>query len=201
MGKDARNKIKAYLDKRNVEWKAFGVIVPESRAEWDSLFVFAKEMGISTIVSEPDPEDLTYLSDLTDEFKINIAIHNHPKPSPYWNPDTLVSAVEGLSNRIGACADLGHFVRSGIDPVESLKKLRGKIIETHIKDVSDQSKEAKDTVWGTGVVQLPELLKELKNQEFNGLFSIEYEADPKDNMEQIKESISFFKKEIAKLNE
>lgn len=200
MNNETRTKIKDHLKKQDVEWKAFGVIIPESREEWDSLFAFAQEMGISNIVSEPDFDDLSYISDLTDEYEVNLAIHNHPQPSPYWNPDTLVSKIEGLSNRVGACADLGHYVRSGLDPVESLKKLEGRIIETHIKDISEESEDARDTVWGTGVVGLPELLKEFKDQGFDGLFSIEYEADPEDNMDQIKESIEFFEEEKTKLN-
>src|SRR5690625_1726497 len=172
-----RQKIKDYLKKQDVELMAFGVIVPDTHQQWDSLFAFAKDMGIANIVSEPHTEDLPYVSTLCEKYQINVAIHNHPKPSHYWSPDTLLAAINGLSNRIGSCADIGHFVRSGLDPLESLKKLEGHIIESHFKDVSEDSPQAEDTVWGTGVCDIPAVIKELQRQNFKGLLSIEYEAD------------------------
>lgn len=197
---ETSEKIKDYLKTNDIEWKAFGVIVPETREAWDSLFVFARDMGISNIVSEPKPEDLSYLSKLTEQYKINIAIHNHPQPSPYWHPDSILTKIDGLSTRIGACADFGHFSRSGLDPLESVKKLKGHIIEAHIKDVSNDSPKAIDTIWGTGTIPLPQLLAELKDQDFKGLLSIEYEADPEDNISQLKKSIAFYNKQLKTLS-
>lgn len=194
-----RQKIKDYLKKQNVELMAFGVIVPNTKGQWDSLFAFAKDMGITNIVSEPHVNDLPYVSDLCEKYQINVAIHNHPKPSHYWSPDTLLAAIDGLSNRIGSCADIGHFVRSGLDPLTCLKKLEGRIIEFHFKDVTPKSPKAEDTVWGTGVCDIPAIIKEMHRQNFKGMISIEYEADPDDNMDQIRKSIEFFDKEVAKL--
>lgn len=191
-----RQKIKAHLKKQDVKLKGFGVIVPNTHAQWDSLFAFAKDMGIADIVSEPHPKDLPYVSELCDKYKINVAIHNHPKPSHYWSPDTLLASINGLSDRIGSCADIGHFVRSGLNALESVKKLNGHIFELHFKDVSNNSSEARDTVWGTGVCDLPAIIKELKQQNFKGYFFIEYETHPENNMTQIKQSISNFDKEI-----
>lgn len=201
MDSASRQKIKNHLKKQDVKLMAFGVIVPNNHAEWDSLFAFAKDMGIANIVSEPHPADLPYVSELCDKYQINVAIHNHPKPSHYWSPDTLLAAISGLSNRIGSCADIGHFVRSGLDPLASLKKLEGRIKEFHFKDIAANSPEAEDTIWGTGVCDIPAIIAELHRQNFKGLFSIEYEADPEDNMEQIKKSIQFFDKEVGKLKD
>lgn len=195
-----RQNIKDYLKKQDMELISFGVIVPDTKAEWDSLFAFAKDMGITNIVSEPHSGDLPYVSQLCDKYQINVAIHNHPKPSHYWSPDTLLAAIEGLSSRIGSCADIGHFVRSGLDPLTCLKKLKGHIVEFHFKDVSSKSPEAEDTVWGTGVCDIPAIIQEMRRQDFKGMISIEYEADPEDNMEQISKSIDFFDKEVAKLD-
>lgn len=194
-----RQKIKDYLKKQDVALMAFGVVVPKTPAGWDSLFAFAKDMGISNIVSEPAPERLPEISQLCDQYKINVAIHDHPKPSHYWSPDTLLAAINGLSNRIGSCADVGHWVRSGLNAVECLKKLEGRIIELHFKDISSKAPEAEDTIWGTGAMDIPGMLQELQRQHFKGLFSIEYESDPEDNMGQIKKGIQYFDTEIGKL--
>lgn len=194
-----RQGILDYLKKQEVKLMAFGVIVPKTRVAWDSLFQFAKEMGIENIVSEPEPAELSYVSELCDQYGINVAIHNHPKPSHYWSPDTLLAAIQGLSSRVGSCSDVGHWVRSGLDPVECLKKLEGRIIELHIKDVANKSPEAEDTIWGAGVNNVKGMLEELNRQHFKGLFSIEYEADPEDNLSQIKESLEYFDKIVAGL--
>ena len=79
-------------------------------------FDFAKEMGIETIVAEPAEDAFDTLEKLCEEYQINLAIHDHPKPSHYWNPDTVLKVCKGRSKRIGACADTGHWVRSGLNP-------------------------------------------------------------------------------------
>ena len=201
MDSTSRQKIKDYLQKEGVELIAFGVIVPRTTGQWDSLFAFAQEMGVSNIVSEPLPEQLPYVSKLCDQYQINVAIHNHPKPSHYWSPDTLLAATSGLSTRIGSCADLGHFIRSGLDPLESLRKLEGHLIEFHFKDVSVNGPEAEDTIWGTGICDLPAIISEIQRQHFKGYFSIEYESDPADNMNQIQKSIQYFDQQIGQLKE
>src|SRR5690606_14641597 len=98
------------------------------------------------------------------------AIHNHPKPSHYWNPDQVLAAISGASPRVGACADIGHWVRSGLDPIECLKKLEGHIIEFHMKDLNEKGvEEAHDVPWGTGVSNIAGVMKEMKRQGFKGV--------------------------------
>ena len=112
------------LREAGVKLLNYGVVsLPNNEAECRKVFDFAKEMGIETIVSEP-PEDAFGLIDrLCEEYEINVAIHNHPKPSHYWDPDTVLRVCDGRSKWIGACADTGHWCRSGVDPVEAVKKL------------------------------------------------------------------------------
>ncbi len=194
-----RQKILDYLKQHDVKLMAYGVITPDSKAQWDSLFAFAKEMGIENITSEPHNDQMSYVSQLCDKYDINIAIHNHPQPSHYWSPDTLLAAIKGQSSHIGSCADLGHWVRSGLDPLECVKKLSGHIKEIHIKDVSEISPQAEDTVWGTGVIDMKGIMAELKQQNFKGLFSIEYESHPENNMPEIRKSLDYFNNVVADL--
>jgi len=199
MDRATRQQILDYLIKQDVKMLSYGVIVPDSQAQWDSLFVWAKAMGLENIVSEPLPDQLSYISDLCDKYAINLAIHNHLSPSPYWSPDTLLAAMEGKSPRIGSCADVGHWKRSGLDPVACLKKLEGHIKELHFKDIASASSEAKDTVWGTSVCGLDGMVRELYRQRFQGLFAIEYEADPQNNVPQIQQSLTNFEQAISAL--
>ncbi|MET6996834.1 sugar phosphate isomerase/epimerase family protein [Chitinophaga defluvii] len=194
-----QRKILAYLAEQGVKLIDFGVVTPETPAQWRQLFEFAKAMDITNIVSEPHPDQLDMVSKLCDEFQIGVAIHNHPAPSHYWNPDTLLAAIAGKSARIGACADVGHWVRSGLNPIESLKKLDGHILELHFKDESAKSKDAEDVVWGTGVSDVKGMLEELHRQKFTGFLSIEYESKPEDNMKEIAASLGYYQQVVDSL--
>src|SRR4029078_10800793 len=136
------------------------------------VFEFAKKLGLLTIVSEPPAEAFDLLDKLANEYQINVAIHDHPQPSTYWNPDSVLKVCEGRSRRIGACADVGHWYRSGLVPLDSLKKLQGRGIEFHFQDIAENKE---DVPWGTGKCNVPGLLNEAYRQQFKGVFSIEYE--------------------------
>src|SRR5690606_31925706 len=131
---------------------AFGVARANSDESWRQLFEFAKAMGVQNINTEPEEQYLSLIGKLANEFKIKVSIHNHPQPSTYWNPDSVIRAIKlAKSDYVGACADIGHWVRSGLDPIKSLKKYRGYLNHLHFKDVDSKSAKAKDVHWGLGV--------------------------------------------------
>lgn len=202
MDKTTQKKVLAYAKSKGVKIVASGVIICNSEAEWKQLFEFASAMGIETITCEPEYKDLKYVDQLANQYKIDVAIHNHPKPSPYWKPELFLKAVKGLSNRIGACADVGHWERMGIDPVEALKMCEGRIKSLHFKDVKekeDGEAEQHDVIWGTGVCNDDAMLKELKRQNFKGLFSIEYEYNWDNSVPDIQKCIAYFNQEVNQL--
>ena len=41
-------------------------------------------------MSEPPEGAFDVIEKLCEEYKINVAIHNHPKPSRYWDSDTVL---------------------------------------------------------------------------------------------------------------
>lgn len=192
MDEEVKKSVLDYLASRDVKLVDFGVINPETEEEWDQLFQFARDMGIENIVTEPDPDHLGLISELCDDYQIKVAIHNHAAPSRYWNPDSLMNLIEGESELIGVCADVGHWVRSGLDPVESLERVQERLFELHFKDVARAEKGAPDVVWGTGVGSISNMLDELLEQDFSGVLAIEYESNPDDNMQEIKESLDFY---------
>jgi len=203
MDAKTKEKIKAKLAQAGIKLINYGVVTPteNSEAEWRKLFDFAKDMGIETIVSEPPEEAFDMLDKLCQEYKINIAIHNHPKPSHYWNPDTVLKVCEGRSKYIGACADTGHWMRSGIKPFEAIKKLKGRIISFHMKDLNKfGDPNAHDVIWGTGVGDFKEILAELNRQNFKGIFSIEYEYNWGKNMPELAKCVENFNKVSVELS-
>ena len=132
-----RDSVLQLLKSKGIKMVSYGVITPNSEKDWQQLFEFAKGMGLQQFASEPEPKFIPLVSKLADEYKINVAIHNHPRPSRYWHPDTLIKHTAGYSKRLGSCADIGHWVRSGLDPVEMMKKLEGRIFELHMKDLHE----------------------------------------------------------------
>ncbi|MCC6491199.1 MAG: sugar phosphate isomerase/epimerase [Candidatus Hydrogenedentes bacterium] len=177
MSPDLYPEVQARLQAAGVKLMNYGVVgLGADEAENRKVFEFAKKMGIETIVSEPAPETLPAIDKLAQEYGINVALHNHPAPSKYWDPKTVLNACNGLSNRVGSCADTGHWMRSGVDPLEAVKMLEGRIISFHLKDLGQFGvKEAHDVPWGTGLANIRAILTELQRQGFKGMFSAEYE--------------------------
>lgn len=164
-------------------------------------FDWGKELGLETIVAEPPLEAFDLLEKLCDEYQISLAIHNHPKPSSiYWNPETIVKATKGRSKRIGACADTGHWCRSGLDPVACCKLLEGRLVEFHLKDVAEFGKvDAEEVPWGKGKGNIEGILREVQRQKAKVVFGIEYEKFGYETRPEIAESLAFLDKAAAKL--
>lgn len=165
-------------------------------------FEFAKEMGVQTIVAEPVAEAFDMLEPLCDKYAINLAIHNHPKSaeSKYWHPDNVMAVCKGRSKRIGGCCDTGHWVRSGLKPIDCLKIMQGRIISFHLKDVAEWANPgARDVPLGQGLADYAAVLKELKSQGFRGLMSIEYEHESPQLVDDVAECVAFVEKTAAQL--
>ncbi|MCC5929952.1 MAG: sugar phosphate isomerase/epimerase [Cyclobacteriaceae bacterium] len=199
MSEETREQMKALINERGLVLLNYGVTGGRDENEWRQLFEFAKAMGIQTINTEPHPDQLNYIEEMANEFGINIALHNHPSPSGYYHPDSVLKYIDGRGSRMGACADIGHWVRSGLDPVECLKKLEGKVLSFHFKDLNEKSKDAHDVPWGQGVGKVDEVLEEMKRQGFKGMFSVEYEHNWDNNVPEVQESVNYFHKVATRL--
>lgn len=191
---DVRRELKKRLDDHGVKMVNYYAPVDGNVKNFRKIFDFAKEMDVKTLVAEPPEEVFDKLEELCDEYKINLAIHNHPKSpdSKYWQPENVLEVCEGRSKRIGSCSDTGHWVRSDLDPVECLKKAKGRIITLHLKDVAEWGKpEARDVPLGTGKADYIAVLKELNAQKFRGVMTIEYEHLSPDLAEDVAKCVKF----------
>ena len=183
--------------KHDIVWYASGVAFYDNEADWNRFFEFASQMDLKVVTAEPQYEDLDLVEELAQKYKIRVAIHNHPEPSLYANPDTLLKVLEGRSEFMGVCADIGHWKRVGADPLETIKRCKGKLMVVHMKDINAQ---LQDTIWGTGILPLREIVQELYNQDFDGLISVEYENYESTLMYDISESLKYFKSITEELN-
>ncbi len=199
----------------NPKFVNMGVLHPSAdEAASRKIFEGAKRFGIDVLVVEPEthgkmeelPKVMDVIEKLAKEYNIKVAIHNHPGPKNfYWKPETVLAAVKGRSPLLGACCDVGHYVRSGLDPVECLKKLEGRIITLHFKDLVHDGKGMNgyhDVPWGTGISNVKGMMAELKRQGFKGAFCVEYEYNwdhPATEIAEITKCMKFFNATCAEL--
>jgi sugar phosphate isomerase/epimerase len=189
-------KVKAKLAEKGIRAVNYGVVgIPNDEAGARKVFEFAKKFELYGITTE-SVESLDVMEKLVKEYDIRIGIHNHPRrlnDANYkvWDPNYVLSVVKNRDPRIGSTADVGHWVRSGLDPLECLKILQGRVISTHLKDLNEKSSSAHDVPYGNGVSNIPALLTELKRQGFVGNVSIEYEDNWDNNVLDAAQCIGF----------
>ncbi len=192
-------KVHALLKAKGISIVAMGVIIPKDRAEWIKYFELAKEFGFSYLTAEPIKTQWDMVDSLAGVYGIPVAIHDHPKPNMYWSPDSVLAAAKGHPH-IGSCADVGHWARNGLNPVDCLKKLEGHIIGVHLKDiVKFDNPKAADTVVGKGVIDFAPIFAELKRQRFSGMLSIEHESNWYHNLPDVIATKSFYEDQLSKL--
>ena len=193
----------------NTKFLNMGVVRPTAdEAESRKIFEAAKKLGIDILVAEPEthnkleelPKVMDVCEKLAKEYNIKVAIHNHPGPKNfYWDPKVVLAAIKGRSPLLGACADVGHYVRSGLDPVECLKLLEGHIIALHFKDINEKGPKGVDVPWGTGVANARGMMEELKRQGYKGAFCVEHENNSEKLVQEIAECVKFFNKTCEEL--
>jgi sugar phosphate isomerase/epimerase len=193
MDADQQNKLNEEAKARDIKIISSGVWTAQ-RDEWEHIFLFAKNMEMAFISAEPAREDWDVVEELAKKYNIKVAVHNHPSENSYWKPEILLGSIGNRGGLLGACVDVGHYKRMGLDPIPSMKLLEGRIIALHFKDIALQGEEQslEDVVWGQGILNVKGMLEELKRQHFKGYFTIEYEADWENNLPQIKQSIGYF---------
>jgi sugar phosphate isomerase/epimerase len=199
MTPEARAKLKEHLTKHNIRIRAMGVASPTTREDWQKAFELAKEFGLSYITSEPRKNLWDMIDSMAGQYNIKVAIHEHPRPNLYWHPDSVLAAIKNHPN-IGACADLGHWARSGLDPVDCLKKLDGHVLGVHLKDIKTfNDTRAADTPVSKGVLDYPAIFKELARQKFKGMLSIEQESNWYESLPDVTNTVKYYRAETAKL--
>ena len=184
----------AKLAAKKVTGYAVGPIYMKSEAEIDNAFAYAKRVGVKTIVGVPNYELLPYVDKKVKEYNFNYAIHLHgPDIATYPDATDVWNHTHMLDPRIGMCLDVGHDLRNGCDPVADLKKYHTRVFDVHIKDVTEASKAGKGIEIGRGKIDFPALIRMLREVNYTGVCSLEYEKDMKDPFLGIAESIGYFK--------
>ncbi len=160
------------------------------------LFEFAKALGIPTITADPDPDSFDNLDELVKEFDIRVAIHNHGPRHRYNKAVDVLTAIDKHDERIGACADLGHYIRSGQGATEVIRLLKGRLYGIHLKDFAEMKDKTHGVILGKGHLDVEGVFRGLKAVGFpaNGAISLEYEENPKDPIADIRQCVAVARK-------
>jgi inosose dehydratase len=169
-------------------------------------FEFGKALGVQALSADPSRDSFDSLDKLVEEYKIAIAIHPHGPQGKtlhqWYSAEIIMDAVKDQHPLIGTCLDTGHLIRSAqlgknLDSAQQVRVMGARNFGMHLKDHDNQTKT--DVVFGKGVLDVPGVLKALKDVKFKGYISIEYEAHPENPSPDVKACIDVFKDAVKGL--
>lgn len=194
--KEAESQVPAILKKceeHGIKPVNFGVTgIPKDEAKARVIFEFAQALGLYGITTE-SINALDTLEKLAVEYDLKVCFHNHPKPTKLWNPDTVMAAINDRDERLGFCADIGHWATSGLVPLEVIRKVAPRVHAFHMKERASTEKWTHDRPFGTGVIDNIAILDEVRKHGFAGNVSIEYEHNWKKSHPEIAQCVGYLR--------
>ncbi len=190
-------KIKKFVEDSGFKIMSFGTSTYADDEAIKKMFQFAEFFGAKEISCEAVGETLKIYDKYSKAFDIKVSLHNHDnegKHNDYYDPYVVRKAIEGTS--VYASPDTGNWGRAGIDAVAALKVLEGKLYSLHLKDLSAFGvyKKGKSEAYGTGVLNMKNILAELDRQNFDGILYLESGENSKDPMPYVKGCLDFLEK-------
>src|SRR5262245_35582172 len=163
-------------------------------------FEFGKALGVKALSADPDPDSFASLDKLCDEYKIAIAIHPHGPEKRrgqdvlhrWYSAEVILPAVKDHHPLIGTCIDTGHILRcillnKKLDPVEQVRIMGSRNFGLHLKDFDGTKKT--EVIIGKGMLDVPGMVKALKDVKFDGCLSLEYELNSKNPAPDMAEAL------------
>jgi sugar phosphate isomerase/epimerase len=169
------------------------------------IFEFGKALGLKMFSADPSPDSFDSLDKLCADYKIAIGIHPHGPAGKnlhrWYSAEVIMKAVKSHHELIGACLDTGHLIRAEqlgkkLDPAQEVRTMGKRNFGMHMKDHDNKKKV--DVVFGKGSLDVPAVLKALREVEFHGLISIEYEANADNPSPDVKACLKVFEEAVKK---
>lgn len=160
--------------------------------ELDLEFQIAKALGTDTINSSATVNVMSRVDKLAKKYRIKVGMHNHShvdQPNQFATPDSFSRGMAGRSKFIGINLDIGHFTASNFDPVAYLQENHHKVYSIHIKDrIRNQGEKVP---FGEGDTPIVEVLRLIKERQWNIPAFIEYEYPGGDSFTEVKKCLDY----------
>ncbi len=173
----------------------------KNHGENKRTFEFGKALGLKMFSADPTTDAFDSLDKLCDEYKIAIGIHPHGpvgkgRMHHWYSAEIILAAVKDHHELIGACLDTGHLIRAAqlgkkLDVPQQVRVMGKRNFGMHLKDHDNAAKH--DVVVGKGALDVPAVVKALRDVKFDGMISIEYEANPDEPTADVAACIDVFK--------
>jgi len=167
----------------------------------ENACIVAEELGVNLLVGtgtfgkegnrELVQKGLQVLDKMLERHGLRFALENHWR-NIAETPEDMKGLVQGCSENIGFTVDTGHFVSSGIDPINALSSLLPRTYNIHLKDVKGHGAH-ENVPYGDGKAKIREVLRIISNEGYSGPMTIEYEPETGDPTEGIRKCIQFLK--------
>lgn len=175
----ALEQVRTLCAARGIGISAHGVNALPDVAAAERLFAFAELARIPLLTIAPSAAVLPELSPLFAKHpETKLAIHNHGPHLPWETIGEIEQALSMRHPNLGACVDTGHFIRSGIDPVEAIRRFGDRVHGVHLKDFVSEGALADGCILGRGKLDLDASFRALREVGFLGPLSLEYEENP-----------------------
>jgi len=167
------------LDRAGIRCVSYYTATIKEDADLDRAVRFGKLLGVGNVTGDATGTMLNRIDQRFTQEKLTFGIHNHyfkGQKFAYESPEDVLNALAGLSQTVGATADVGHFASCGHDPVDAIRKLGPRLKLVHLKDIQAVDGEV-NVLLGTGISKIAQVMQELKRQNFSGLVAVEYEKE------------------------
>ena len=161
-------------------------------------FEYARLCGMPLMVVAPRPEVVPRIEKFVKEYDIKVAIHNHgPEDKFFPAPSDVLKVVDGMDPRIGCCVDVGHTARTGVDVIESIAEAGDRVLDMHMKDLSDMMDKSSQVAVGEGKMPVAGIFKQLMQMNYQGYVNLEYEIFADDPLPGMKQSFAYMRGVLA----
>jgi sugar phosphate isomerase/epimerase len=171
----------------------------------NKAFHGARLLGTSVMTTTTEKSVVPRLEPWCQKYGVTIGIHNHclsdswfkgDKAKNFEGPGDWEQALAGRSPQIAINLDIGHLSASGYDPVAFFRDHHSRIVSLHVKD-RDQDAEHRDTRFGKGVTPIAAVLRLARKMKFKYGVNLEYELEPDDPTDGVRDSFEYTKRVLA----
>jgi inosose dehydratase len=174
MCRSARQK----LDAAGIRCVSYYTATIKKQQDIDYAVRNAKIFGASNVSGDAVGPILAQIDERFTREHLTFGIHNHwfPHKFAYESVEDVLHGLQGRSRTMGATLDVGQMAACGHDPIDAVRRLAPYLKVVHLKDVAAAGAEH-NVLLGTGVANIPGVMRELKRIAFGGLVAIEYEKE------------------------